>query len=143
MQQLPTSAATADPKTARALAAIEAAKRDADQDVAECLDLVADMVKTYRDPDVVFDRILAGLRRESLQALAAVNGLRLFYSSQQAVTEGTVRKLVAFWPSFAILPHGQDPADSIAQLRAAIAEREDEQQRAAAFQASVADQAAR
>ncbi|MFJ1653664.1 hypothetical protein ACIOC2_20200 [Streptomyces sp. NPDC088337] len=142
MQQLPTSADTADSKTARALAAIEAAKRDADQDVAECLDLVADMVKTYRDPDVVFDRILAGLRRESLQALAAVTGLRLYYSSQQAVTEGTVRELVVFWPSFAILPHGQDPADSLTQLRAAIAEREDEQKKAAAFQASVA-QAAR
>ncbi|MFJ6561890.1 hypothetical protein ACIQMV_18915 [Streptomyces sp. NPDC091412] len=143
MQQLPTSAATADSKTARALAAIEAAKRDAAQDVAECLDLVADMVKTYRDPDVVFDRILAGLRRESLQALAAVNGLRLYYSSQQAVTEGTVRELVAFWPSFAILPHGQDPADSLAQLRAAITERDEEVRLAAEFQATVAPRAAR
>jgi hypothetical protein len=122
---------------ARALAAIAAAKVGADQGTVEYLDLVAEMVETYRDPDLVFDRVLAGLRRERLQALAETHGLRLYYSSQQSAAEGTVTEAVVFWPSVALLPHGQDPAVSLAQLRKAIAEREREQRIAVSFQASV------
>ena len=62
----------------------------------------------------------------------------LYDSSRASVDDGTFTEVAVFWPAFAILPHGQHPAVSIEQLRAAIAERQREQQLAVDFQASVA-----
>lgn len=138
MQELPTSANADDAKVARALAAVEAAKQGAEPAVIECLNSIADMIKSYGDPDVVFDRVLDSLRREALRALAAVNGLSLYESSQSSVDDGTVDAVTVFWPAFAIVPRGQAPSVSLAQLRKAIAERELEQHLADSFQASVA-----
>lgn len=140
MEQLPTAPTTPPetPAVSRALANIEAAKEGADEAVADFLDSLADLVREHGDPDAVFDSVLNQLSREQLRVTAAAHGLRLYSSTEASVDDGTVTEVVAFWPSFAILPHGQTPADSLAQLRARIAERAEEQRLSEAFQAKVA-----
>ncbi|GAA3301394.1 hypothetical protein [Streptomyces cinereospinus] len=139
MEQPPTAPADApaNPAVCQALASIEAAKEGADPAVVECLDAVAALVRTHRDPVAVFDSVLAQLAREQLRVLAAAHGLRLYWSTEASVDDGHVTELVLF-PGFAILPHGQRPEDSLAQLRAALADRQEEQRLAVAFQARVA-----
>lgn len=126
------------PKVTRALADIEAAKSEVDPLVALCLDAVADLVRETGDPDAVFDSILARIACEDVERLAAAHGLRLCRSTEESVDDGTVTEVVLCWPTFAILPHGQEPRTSRDQLRAAIAERLEEERLGAAFQASVA-----
>jgi hypothetical protein len=48
-------------KVTRALASIEAAKRSVDKDTAECLDALANLIKTEGDPDAVFAWLLPTL----------------------------------------------------------------------------------
>lgn len=139
MSELPTAPAEA-PATAavrQALASIEAAKEGADPAVVECLDAVADLVHAHGDPEAVFDSVLAQLAREQLRVLAAAHGLRLYWSTEAAVDDGHAPGVVLF-PGFAILPHGQRPEESLAQLRAALAGRQEEQRLASDFQARVA-----
>ncbi|MFE9432189.1 hypothetical protein [Streptomyces sp. NPDC006640] len=47
-----------DLKVRRALADIDAAKQDATSDVAECLDVVADLITRNGDPDAVLGHLL-------------------------------------------------------------------------------------
>ncbi|MFI7014120.1 hypothetical protein [Streptomyces sp. NPDC050164] len=137
----PASAAHS-PAVVRALADIEAAKRDVDADVAACLDAVADLIRQTGDPDAVFDRVLDNFAREELRVLTAAHGLRLAESSAEAVESGDLTETLVFWEfngsALAVVPRGQRPADTLRQLRAAIDERADEQQLADSFQASVA-----
>jgi hypothetical protein len=55
------TAATRARKVEQALADIEAAKQDVDQDVAECLDLIGNLVRKSGDPDAVFDWLIPTL----------------------------------------------------------------------------------
>ncbi|GAB2732554.1 hypothetical protein [Streptomyces bullii] len=131
-----------NPKVIRALADIEAAKQDVDADVAKCLDSVAGLIRQTGDPDAVFDRVLDGFAREELRVLTATHGVRLAESSAEAVESGTLPETLVFWEfngnALAVVPRGQRPADTLAQLRAAVAERAEEQRLAESFQASVA-----
>ncbi|MCH0555787.1 hypothetical protein [Streptomyces sp. MUM 16J] len=127
------------PEVTRTLAAIEAAKKELEHpEVRRCLDAIAALIKQTSNPDAVLERVLERFAAEELLALAGAHGLHLFASTEASVDVGTVTALVVFWPSFAIVPHGQKPTASLAQLRAAIAARVAEQQLAADFQASVA-----
>lgn len=134
--------ATPNAKVTRALADIEAAKREVDADVAACLDAVADLIRQTSDPDAVFGRVLDGFAREELRVLTAAHGVRLVESSAEAVESGALPETRVFWEfngsALAVVPRGQRPADTLAQLRAAIAERAAEQQLGESFQASVA-----
>lgn len=132
------AAGMTSPKVTRALADIEAAKSEVDPLVALCLDAVADLVRETGDPDAVFDSVQKALAREDVEELAAAHGLRLCRSTEESVADGTVTEVVLCWPTFAILPHGQEPRTSRDQLRAAIAERLEEKRLGASFQASVA-----
>lgn len=141
MTELPTAtepSTTHNPKVARALADIEAAKRDATPDVAWCLDAIADLVSKHDDPDAVFDRVLDGFAREELRILAITHGVRFARLTLEAAESETN----VFWQfdgqALAVVPRGQRPADTLAQLRSAIADREEEQRLADDFQASVA-----
>jgi len=125
------------PAVRQALVSIEAAKEGADPAVVECLDAVADLVREHGDPATVFDSVLGQLAREQLRVLAAAHGLRLYYSTEASVDDGHASEVVLF-PGFVILPHGQRPEDSLAQLRAALADRQEEQRMAGDFQARVA-----
>ncbi|RMB81303.1 hypothetical protein [Streptomyces shenzhenensis] len=145
MTELPT---TAEPSTTdnhrvqRALAEIEAAKQDCTPDVVKCLDDVADLVRQTGDPDAVFASVLDGFAREEIRVLAATHQVRLIPSTPDAVSSGVLTETVVFWQydgsSLAAVPHGQRSVDTLAQLRAAIAERAEEQELADDFQASVA-----
>jgi hypothetical protein len=126
------------PAVRRALADIEAAKEGADEAVAECLDSVADLIRINGDPDSVFDSVLNQLAREQLRVLAAAEGLRLYSSTEASVDSGHATEVVAFWPTFAIIPFGQKPVESLDQLRARIAERDTERRMSVDFQAKVA-----
>jgi hypothetical protein len=140
MEQLPTAPAEAPdtPAVSRALARIAAAKEGADAAETECLDAVADLVRAHGDPVAVFDSVLAQLAREQVRVTAAAYGLRLYSSTEASVDDGHATEVLVFWPSFAIVPHGQKPVDTLTQLRARIAEREEEHRLSADFQAKVA-----
>ncbi|MET9734321.1 hypothetical protein ABZZ79_27885 [Streptomyces sp. NPDC006458] len=129
-------------KVAQALAAIEAAKQDSEPCVATCLDTIADLIKRSGDPDAVFDRLMVGFAREELRALASAHGIRLAESTVEAVASGHLTETLVIWEwnerALAVIPRGQRPADTLAQLRAAIAERDEEARLSSAFQASVA-----
>ncbi|MGW0865774.1 hypothetical protein [Streptomyces sp. NPDC002611] len=141
MAELPTVATTTTtPDVARALAGIEAAKLLADKDVAECLDAVGDLIRITGAPDTVFEWLRHLFGRENLRQYAAQQHLTLHES--RARDEEQLDRTVIVWAvdgrGLAIVPAGQDPATSLLQLREEIAQRAEEEQRASAFQASVA-----
>ncbi|MGW5126710.1 hypothetical protein ACWEQ7_22170 [Streptomyces sp. NPDC004069] len=133
-------------EVARVLTALEGAKKDVDQEVAELLEAVASLVKRTGATAPVL-AFAAGILREALRMVALQHGIRLCESTQEAVASGILTETLVIWgvggTAIAVVPRGQNPAETLNQLRAAIAEREDEQQTAAAFQASAAAQAAR
>lgn len=127
-------------EAARALASIEAAKLVVDQDVAECLDAVGDLIRITGAPDAIFSWIRVIFGRENLLRFAAQQGLALHES--RAADEEELDRAVIIWGAdeqgFAIVPAKQDAATSILQLREEIARREEEQRLSLSFQASVA-----
>jgi hypothetical protein len=138
MPELPT-AAMPSPSVARALAKIEAAQMLAADDVAECLDAIADIISITGQPDAVFAWVLDSLGREHLNQFAAQNHIKLHES--RAVDEEHLAKTVIIWTvdgeGMAITPPGQRPAATLLQLREEIAQRAEEEQRGRDFQASV------
>lgn len=123
-----------------ALASIEAAKLTAGQDVIDCLDAIGDLVRITGQPDAVFAWVLYTLSREELRVLAAQHRITLHES--RAADEDQLPRAVVIWTAdgagLAIVPGGQRPADTVLQLREEIAQRQEDAQRAADFQASVA-----
>ncbi|MFE4051205.1 hypothetical protein [Streptomyces sp. YIM B13518] len=139
MSELPT--ASTPPTTPQvALASIEAAKLTAGQDVRGCLDAIGDLIRITGEPQQVFDWVLYTLGREELQVLAAQHRITLHESRAQ--DEDQLPRAVVIWTAdgkgMAIIPAGQRPADTVLQLREEIAQRQEEAQRSAAFQASAA-----
>ncbi|MEU5664724.1 hypothetical protein [Streptomyces longwoodensis] len=141
MSELPTAAAPSPtPDVARALAAIDAAKLLADQDVAECLEAIGDLIRITAAPDTIFKWVLHLFRQENLRQFAAQQHLTLHVS--RTADEDVLDRAVIIWTAdgkaLAILPPGQDPGLSLLQLREEVAQRAEDLQRAADFQASVA-----
>jgi hypothetical protein len=140
MAELPTvETTTTTPEAARALAAIEAAKLLADRDVTECLDAIGDLIRITGAPDVVFTWVRRLFGRENLRQYAAQQHLKLHES--RASDEEQLPRAVIIWTAdgegLAILPPKQDPATSLLQLREEIARRQEDEQRATDFQATV------
>jgi len=138
MPELPTTRTPSPSATVmRALTDIETAKQDAEPAVAEFLDLVAELIVQHGDPDAVFGRVIDALAREEIRALSSAHGLTLH--TTRAVDQPT--ELHVIWTAtggLAIVPRALSPRVVLKQLRAAIAELEEEEQLAASFQASVA-----
>ncbi|MER5600525.1 hypothetical protein [Streptomyces sp. NPDC002265] len=133
------SSTTQNTGSARALAAIEAAKLVVGEDVAECLDAVGDLIRITGTPDVI-ERVIGFLARENLRVFAEQH--RITVHESRAVAADFLDRAVLIWTAdgggMAIVPPGQPPATTILQLREQIAEREEEQRLAASFQDSVA-----
>jgi hypothetical protein len=146
MSELPT-APTPPTTPEAALASIEAAKLTAGEDVNDCLDAIGDLIRITGQPAAVFEWVLYTLGREELRVLAAQHQITLHVS--RAADEDQMLRTFVIWTAdgrgMAIIPAGQRPAATVLQLREEIALRQEETQRAAAFQASVTDgrQAAR
>lgn len=128
------------PETAAVLARIAADRLTASPDVAECLDAISDLITISGNPDAVFAWVLDTLGREHLAQYAAQHRIKLHQS--RAVDEELLARTVIIWAAdgegMAIIPPGQQPATSLVQLRKELAEREEDEQRARDFQASVA-----
>ncbi|MFJ8109953.1 hypothetical protein [Streptomyces sp. NPDC096132] len=140
MSELPT--ATEPPTTpdvARTLADIEAAKLGASPDVAECLTAIGDLVRITGTPKTL-DWVRDFLGREELQVFAEQHHVTIHES--RATGEEQLDRTVVIWTAgdegLALVPAGQRPAATLLQLREETAQREEELQRAADFQASVA-----
>ncbi|MEV2203697.1 hypothetical protein AB0E11_27575 [Streptomyces fradiae] len=129
----------ASPAVRRALTALQAAALDGEPAVAECLTALAELVVRTGDPDAVFSwaRTIFGL--EDLRVLAAQHRIRLHETRAEVQPTETHVIWVADGGGFAIIPQGQHPADTVAQLRNEISQRAEEQRLAAAFQAAIAD----
>jgi hypothetical protein len=128
-----------------ALASIEAATLTASRDVRECLDAIGDLIRITGQPERVFDWVLYTLGREELRVLAAQHRITLHES--RATDEDQLPRAVIIWTAdgggLAIIPAGQRPADTVMQLREEIAQRQEDVQRAATFQASAAARTSR
>lgn len=131
MTELPTAAepsTTHNPKVARALARIEAAKLTVDPDCAEFLEAVADLIRTSGDPDEVFAWVLDTLGRKHLNRFAERNRLTLHVS--RATGEEELTKAAIIWAAdstgLALVPDGQKPAATLVQLREEIAQRDED-----------------
>ncbi|MEV8396201.1 hypothetical protein ACFVAF_34740 [Streptomyces sp. NPDC057596] len=138
MQQLPSITA------ARAIAAAQAAAESTDPALAECLGAIGDLVERTGDPEAVFAWIRRVFSREDLRMVAAQHSITVHET--RAPAEEQPPETIVIWTAtggLAIAPQGQHPADTLTQLRAAIAERDEEQRLAADFQATAAAQAAR
>lgn len=141
MSERPTAAVpSTTPEVTRALADIEAAKLFAGADVAECLDAIGDLVRITVAPDKVFAWVAELLARESLAAFAAQHQLTLHKTRARA--EEQLRRTTVIWTAdgsgMVIVPAGQRAAKTLLQLREEVAQRAEDAQRAADFQASVA-----
>ncbi|MFJ3826206.1 hypothetical protein [Streptomyces nodosus] len=137
MEQLPSI------KAARAIAAAQAAAAATDPALAECLGAIGELIERTGDPEAVFAWIHRVFSREDLRMVAAQHNITVHET--HAPADEQPAETIVIWTAtggLAIAPQGQHPADTLTQMRAAIAEREDEQQKAFKFQASVA-QAAR
>lgn len=134
MSELPTQC------TARVLAALNATQPGAAQDVAECLGTIADLVAQTSDPSAVLDRVRLVLAREDLEQVAADHHVTLHETRAPAAEQ--LADTVVIWTArgggLAVIPYGQHPADTLAQVRAALAERAEERRLTAEFQAAVA-----
>ncbi|MEW2424870.1 hypothetical protein AB0911_30520 [Streptomyces nigra] len=140
MPELPTVAATtATPEVARALAGIEAAKLLADQDVTECLEAIADLIRITGAPETIYTWVRHLFGRENLRQYAAQQHLKLH---QSRAADDEQSRAVIIWTAdgddLAIVPAGQDPTTSLLQLREEVARHAEETQRASDFQASLA-----
>lgn len=131
MQQLPSI------RAARAIAAAQLAVEATDPALAECLGAIGGLIERTGDPVRVIDWVLSAVSREDLQLLAVQQGITLHESNadEQPVTTFVIWTATG---GMAIVPHDQHPTDTLVQLRAAIAERQEEELLSAAFQASVA-----
>ncbi|MGJ5898584.1 hypothetical protein ACSCBZ_42600 [Streptomyces niveiscabiei] len=141
MSELPTAAEpSAAPETARALASIEAAKLVVDQDIAECLDAVGDLIRITSCPSGVFAWVVDLLSREQLSAVSTHH--RITVHESRADAKDQLDRTVVIWTAdgsgLAIVPAGQRPADTLLNLREEIALRDQEAQQARDFQESVA-----
>ncbi|MFE1926499.1 hypothetical protein ACFW91_28560 [Streptomyces asoensis] len=141
MPELPTaSEPSAKTEVTRALADIEGAKLFAGEDVGECLDAIGELIRITATPDVVFAWVVEALGRENLKAFAAQHRITLHWS--RATDEEQLPRTAVVWTAdgtgMAIAPARQRPATTLLQLREEIAQREQDQQRARDFQASVA-----
>ncbi|WP_431997756.1 hypothetical protein [Streptomyces fungicidicus] len=138
MKQLPTPRTQPpSPAVVRALADIETATQDAEPAVAEVLGLVAELIVQHGDPAPVFDRVINALAREEIKALSSSHCLTLH--TTRAAAQAT--ELHVIWTAtggLAIVPRSLSPRVVLEQLRAAIAELEEEERLTAGFQASVA-----
>ncbi|MDX3087155.1 hypothetical protein PV620_30090 [Streptomyces sp. ME02-6978a] len=139
MSELPT-AATPPTTQQVALASIEAAKLTAGQDVIDCLDAIGDLIRITGQPDAVFDWVRDTLNREELHCLATRHRITLHES--RAADEELLPRTTVIWTvggeGMALYPAGQRPAATLLQLREEIAQRQEDVQRAADFQATVA-----
>ncbi|WP_020141167.1 hypothetical protein [Streptomyces sp. 351MFTsu5.1] len=141
MAELPTATApSTTPDVTRALRQIEAAKLGVTEDVAECLDAIGDLIRITGAPASILAWAHHTLSRETLRQYAAQQHIKLHES--RATDEEQLARVVVIWAAdsdgLAILPGGQNPATSLLQLREEVAQRQEDQQRAADFQASVA-----
>lgn len=141
MSERPTAAVpSTTPEVSRALADLEAAKLFAGADVAECLDAIGDLVRITATPDKAFAWVSELLARESLAVFAAQHRLTLHKS--RAGAEEQPRRTAVIWTAdgngMVIVPAGQRAATTLLQLREEVAQRAEDVQRAADFQASVA-----
>jgi hypothetical protein len=140
MAELPTAATpSTTPEVARALSAIEASKLLAEQDVAECLDAIGDLIRITGAPDTIYKWVLLFLGRESLRQVAAQHHITLHES--RAADEEQLSRAAVIWTAdgtgMAIVPKGQHPTTTLLQLRAEIAQRREELRLARDFQASI------
>jgi hypothetical protein len=138
VQQLPTPPMS-PPSAAvmRALTDIEAAKQNAEPAVAEFLDLVGQLVVQHGNPDAVLSRVIDALAHEEIRALGSTYCLTLH--TTRAVEQPTTLHVV--WTAtggLAIVPRSLGPRAVLEQLRAAVAEREEEARLSRDFQASAA-----
>lgn len=141
MTELPTAAApSTTPEAARALAAIEASKLLAEGDLAECLDSIGDLIRITGAPDKIFEWVTLFLGRETLRQFAVQHHINLHES--RASDEEQPPRAVIIWTAggegLAIVPADQSPAVTLLQLRKELAQRAEDEQRAADFQASTA-----
>ncbi|MGA5605953.1 hypothetical protein ACPCUF_33890 [Streptomyces griseoincarnatus] len=138
MEQLPTaSAPSRSTAVQRALSDIETAKAGAEPAVADFLDHVAQLIVQHGDPDAVLARVIDALAFEDLKAAAVAHGLTLHTTRAD---EQSVRLLV-IWThdgGMVLIPQGLPPRTALHQLRAALAERAEEERLARDFQDSVA-----
>jgi hypothetical protein len=121
----------------RALTDIETSKQNAEPAVAEFLTLVGELIVQHGDPAAVLDRVINALAREEIETLGSTYCLTLH--TTRAVDQPT--QLHVIWTAtggLAIVPRSLSPRSALEQLRAAIAEREEEERLAVDFQASVA-----
>jgi hypothetical protein len=134
MEHLPT------PGVATALARLAADRLTVSPDMAECLDAISDLIRITGKPDAVYAWVLDTLGREHLAQFAARH--RITVHQSRAVGEDLLARTVVIWAAdgkgMAIIPPGQPPATALLQLREEVAQREEDERRAADFQASVA-----
>ncbi|MFB7345787.1 hypothetical protein ACFCZ6_37695 [Streptomyces hydrogenans] len=137
MQQLPAF------KAARAIAAAQAAADATDPALAECLGAIGELVERTGDPEADYAWIHRVFSREDLRMVAAQHGITVHETRVPA--EEQPAETIVIWTAtggLAIAPQGQHPADTLTQLRAAIAELYEGQRLTAESQAAAA-QAAR
>lgn len=140
MTELPTDAAPSiTPDVARVLADIEAAKLLVDEDLAECLGAVGDLVRITNTPKTL-NWVTDFLGREELRVFTIQHGLTVYES--RAVDEDLMNRTTVLWTAdgkgLALVPTGQAPAATLLRLRKEVAQRAEDEQRALDFQASVA-----
>ncbi|MBZ6135739.1 hypothetical protein [Streptomyces olivaceus] len=143
MEHTPTPAsapASHTPEVQRALDRIDHVRKDDTSPVFQrLLDYLARMVIASGNPSSVFDRVLEGFAVHDALELAREQGLTLARASKQSAEDGSVTETVVFWAAhLAIVPHGQRASETLVQLRAEVAEHQEEQRLSASFQASVA-----
>lgn len=140
MAELPTAATpSTTPEVSRALAAIEASKLLAEQDVAECLDAIGDLIRITGAPAATLEFVQRFLGGETLRQYAALQNIRLHISRARA--EDQPPRTFVIWTTdgdaMGIIPEGQHPSVSLLQMREEVARRAEEKQLAADFQTSV------
>ncbi|MEV8031416.1 hypothetical protein [Streptomyces sp. NPDC086182] len=140
MAELPTAATpSTTPEVAHALAAIEASKLLAEQDVAECLDAIGDLIRITGAPESIFDWVRHFLAGETLRQYAALQKIRLHISL--ATDEEQPPRVFVIWTAegdaMAILPGGQHPSASLLQLREEVERRAEDRRIAAGHVESV------
>ena len=138
MSELPTPPAPSPSATVmRALTDIEAAKQTSEPAVAEFLDLVGQLVVQHGDPDAVLSRVIDALAREEIKALGSTYCLTL-HTTRAAEQPTDLQVIWTATGGLAIVPRSLGPRVVLEQLRAAVAEFEEEERLARDFQDSVA-----
>ncbi|MFE9937363.1 hypothetical protein [Streptomyces hirsutus] len=121
----------------RAITSIELAKQDAEPPVAEFLDYVGQLIAQRGDPTAVLDSVSDALACAEIRALG--NSYCLTLHTTRAVDQPAELHVIrTATGGLAIVPQSLSPRVVLEQLRAAIAEFEEEERLGVSFQAAAA-----